>query len=277
MQVVGNMVLAGTVGEKVALPDFDYRTLDWFVTDHYYYEPDPYMGQAQDAYSTAGKFVVINYSVRNSSTQTVAPNLSAVLHARAGDKVEFYEESEDVEYSRTGSTAPELAPRQITTQQFIFDVPQDVEPEIIAVSVLDDFDDPIGDAGAIDLTKDNPQGPSPEEILALQWEYTNMTAWEQAYELFAEETKNRVTLEQYKSGQESGPTDVVADYSFPSVSVEGDRATIEWVMTVNYPDDYNESQEQATQEAVLEDEGWRILMRDDQYEYYLGEGGETTG
>ncbi len=34
--------------------------------------------------------------------------------------------------------------------------------------------------------------------------------------------------------------------------------------------DVSEQQDRATSEAVLEDEGWRILMRNDQYEFYLG-------
>jgi hypothetical protein len=35
----------------------------------------------------------------------------------------------------------------------------------------------------VDLTEVAPQGPRPQEILALQYEYFNMTAWKQAYEL----------------------------------------------------------------------------------------------
>ena len=33
--------------------------------------------------------------------------------------------------------------------------------------------------------------------------------------------------------------------------------------------DVSEQQDRATSEAVLEDEGWRILMHDEQYEIYL--------
>ena len=151
--------------------------------------------------------------------------------------------------------------------QFIFDVPTDVEPELVAVNnqpTINTYED----VGVVDLTESDSLGPRPEEILALQYEYTNMTAWEQAYDLFAQESKERVSLEQYAKRNEEDVATTITEYSFPSVKVQGDKAAIERVFSWKTEDE--EGQYKATQEAVLEDEGWRMVMRDEQYKYYGG-------
>ena len=55
------------------------------------------------------------------------------------------------------------------------------------------------------------------------------------------------------------------------MEIEGGRATIERVFTSETSE--GEEQFEATQEMVLEDGGWRVVMRDDQIEFFLG-GGE---
>jgi hypothetical protein len=196
-----------------------------------------------------------------------------MLHAEAGGESEVFEESEDVMHPKSGPNTLELAPGQMGTGQFIFDVPASADPEQVTVALGDDPEHPGGGAGAVDLTRRNPLGPSAEEILALQYEYLNMTAWERAYELFAEESKREVTLEQYQTYMDSGhnerPTAVI-EYAFPSVEFKGVRTAIEREFTLATP--YGEHQQKATQEAVLEDEGWRIVMRDDQIKALLQRG-----
>ncbi len=132
------------------------------------------------------------------------------------------------------------------------------------------------DVGVVDLTGSDPQGARPEEILALQYEYGNMTAWVPAYELFAQESKDRVSEQAYVSVMEKALSESVSaytGYSFPSVDIKGNRATIERVATDSSEE--GEFQDTATQEMVLEDAGWRIVMRDEQYDFFLS-GGETT-
>jgi hypothetical protein len=276
--VVGNMPIAGVIGENVEAGSFDLRVLDYFTADEYYYATDPYLDDAQDAISQAGKFIVVNYSVTNTSPQTITPTPMARLHARAGDNVEVYDQSSEVVPPHR--LDPQLAlddlpPRQMVVSQFIFDVPTDVEPESLAVT-----DEPTIysslDVGVVDLTDADSQGPRPEEILALQYEYYNMTAWSQGYNLFASETKARVPEQTFTSKAQQDfekYREAFTDYSFPTVTVEGDRATIKAVRSTSWKE--GEDQDQVTQEAVLEDEGWRIVMRDEQYEFYLG-GEETT-
>jgi hypothetical protein len=271
-QAVGNIPISGVVGENIQTSSFDLRVLDYFVTDHYYYLTDlTFESMQEDQFSQLGKFVVVNYSLTNTSPQTISPAPIAQLHARAGGKVEVYDQSSEISPPhRLGG--PQLAlddipPRGMVVSQFIFDVPTDVEPELLTVT-----DEPTIysslDVGAVDLREDDPQGPRPEEILALQYEYTNMTAWEQAYGLFAQKSKERVPLEQYVKRNEEDVASAITEYSFPSVKVQGDKATIERVFSWETEDD--EGQYKATQEAVLEDEGWRIVMRDEQYKYFGG-------
>jgi hypothetical protein len=271
---MGNIPISGVVGESVQTPSFDYRILDVFTTDQYYYIEDPSVPLEQEAFSEAGKFVVLTYSMTNTSPQPVTANLGAMLHVRTGDKVEVYDESDQVVHPYSGGIVggPELAPRQVLLGQFIFDVPTDVEPELVAVLYEDEVEEPRGEAGAVNLTEEDPQGPRPEEILALQWQFNNMLEWEETYELHAQESKDRVPRETYVSAlqqdYEQAGAFAIKDYSFPSIKVEGDQATIQRVYNWATPDDFG--QDKATQEMVLEDEGWRIVMRDEQYKFYLG-------
>ena len=272
-EVASNKAISATVDDSIKTPSFDFHFLDYFVTDHYYYLENSSIDDAVEGYAQAGKFVVVNYSVTNTSPQTIRPNLGAMLHANAGSKTEVYEESRDVMHPKSGLGTLELAPREMGTGQFIFDVPTDVVPESVTVLFENDPKQPGGEARVVDLTRQDSVGLSAEEVLALQYEYLNMTAWKRAYELFAEQSKREVSLDQYEDYMDSGyserPT-AVKDYAFPSVEVEGDHATIEREFTLSTPD--GEHQQKATQEAVLEDEGWRIVMRDDQIRALLQRG-----
>jgi hypothetical protein len=215
-QAAGNIPLDGVIGESIETPQFDYRVLDVFVTDHYFYNEDPSIDFVRDAFSQVGQFVVINYSVTNTSPETVKANLGARLFVEAGSKVEIYEETDAVAHPRSGGMigGPEIGPRGLLLGQFIFDVPVDVEPETLAVLFQDDIEEARGEAGNVDLTEEDTQGLRPEEVLALQFEYNNMTVYEQAYELFAQETKDRVSGQKYVAGQkENAPS---PSWSIPS-------------------------------------------------------------
>jgi hypothetical protein len=274
-QAVGNIPIAGVIGENVEAGSFDLRVLDYFVTDHYYYVTDPYFEDFQDAFSQAGKFVVVNYSVTNTSPQTVGPNLLGDLHVTAPDgKTEIYDQTDVVTPPHRGAPnlyLDDIPPRGMLVSQFISDVPTDVDPELLVVTEEPQIAT-VYDVGTIDLTEDDPQGPRPEEVFALQMEYVNVTAYEQAYELYAQESKARVPEQVFVSkNQEGDKENLVAftKYSFPTVKVEGDNATMQAVRS--YSDEAEgEGQERITQEAVLEDEGWRVVMRDEQYKFYGG-------
>jgi len=272
----------GAMGENIESPQFDYRTLDIYTTDEYYYMDDPSLDTYTDSYSQVGKFIVVSYSGTNTSSKTVNMNLGARLFVKSGSKNEVYEESDEVAHPRTGAiwgAGVDLAPREMIVGQFIFDVPVDVEPETLAVLYKDTaggLHDVLGNVG---LTEENPQGPRPEEILALHWEYQNMQAYTQAYELFAQESKDQVSeqdfVSKFKEDNKKYGVSAVMEYSFPSVDVQGDHATIDRVITYsNEKGDFDSQvgQDKATQEMVLENVGWRIVMRDEQVKYFLGGG-----
>ncbi|MDQ5829831.1 MAG: hypothetical protein M3324_08230, partial [Actinomycetota bacterium] len=120
-EVAGNE--AAIVGEGVRTPSFDFRFLDYFVTDHYYYLENPSKDEVMEGSSLAGEFVVVTYSLTNTSGRTLRPDLDARLRAGAGGKTGVYEESGDVMHPRSGPGTLELAPGQMGTGQFIFDVP----------------------------------------------------------------------------------------------------------------------------------------------------------
>jgi len=129
----------------------------------------------------------------------------------------------------------------------------------------------------VDLTRKAEPGAPPEEVLALQYEYTNMQSWDLAYDLFAERTEGSVSEELYTRVNTDDVPSTITEYSFPSVEVQGDNASIERINTTS--SEGEASQTSATQEAVLEDGAWRILMRDDQIEFYTNwtPPEETTG
>ncbi len=272
-EVAGDEAASAILGEGVRTPYFDYRFLDYFATDHYYYLENPSVDDVMEGSPRAGKFVVVTYSVTNTSARTLRPDPGAMLRARVGGEARVYEESGEVMHPKSGPGGLELAPGEMGTGQFIFDVPASAHPELVTVSFEEEPEHPGGEAGAVDLTRRDSLELGAEEVLALQYEYLNMTAWRRAYELFAEESKREVSLEQYETYMESGyserPTAVI-EYAFPSAEVEGDRAAIEREFVLATPD--GEHRQEATQEAVLGDEGWRIVMRDDQIRALLQRG-----
>jgi hypothetical protein len=80
-----------------------------------------------------------------------------------------------------------------------------------------------------------------------------------------------------KEAKQMGTNNTIPSYSFPSVEIEGDRATIH-VVAVEPPVE-GEGLHRVTHayeaEAVLEDEGWRIPMSKGQY--IIAKCWETTG
>ena len=258
-QAVGNLPVVATMGESEKAQGFTFRALNTYVTDDYYYllDPSKYGVDEESHYSRAGRFVVVNYSVTNTGTNPIEPDLGATLQTKTGDLTERYDETEEFPppaeaYSIT------LAPREVGLSQFIFDVPSDAEPQALAVSVLGDTGEATGTVGAIDLNREDPTGPRPEEILGLQYQYANMEAWERAYDLFADQSKSKVSLGQYADAVESENASVT-DYSFPSVEVSENAATVERVITVAQRNG-NSYEYKATQELVDSEEGWRIIM-----------------
>jgi len=258
---------AAVVGRAVPFPDFDLRVLDVIVADAYQYadfiNPDGSPSNPE-VVPAAGKFLIVSYSARNTTGGPLQFGTGATLTTAEG---QTYETSEEAEHPDSGDFGFELAPDQMSVGMFIFDVPTDAEPGSISVGegYQGNFDaPPVG----IDLTEGEPRGPEPDEILALQYEYANMAAWDEAYALYADESKALVSEEQFTEVQAGGPQPAISEYAFPSVEVNGDSASIHRVLTVNSAE--GDAQDEATQEMALQEDGWRVVMRDDQVETFLG-------
>jgi hypothetical protein len=103
---------------------------------------------------------------------------------------------------------------------------------------------------------------SPEDVLALQYEYINTGDFEQAYSLFAQQSRREVSLAQYRTFFEANAPYSVTDYSFLSVRTQGSSASVEATFTVNSAGGVE--QLQRTQQLVRENGDWRVLMRPEQ-------------
>ena len=115
----------------------------------------------------------------------------------------------------------------------------------------------------------------PEEILALQYQYINEGNYEAAYSLFAEQSKQLVSPEQYRAFFENAGYYDITDYTFLSVQAEGDVATIVTDYTVSSGIAGIE-QYQRTQQLVGEGGNWRVVMRAEQVGIFSGTGPAET-
>lgn len=61
---------------------------------------------------------------------------------------------------------------------------------------------------------------------------------------------------------------MVEAYELRSLQVVGDTATVEAMVTINSA--AGETRFPITQRLVLEEEGWRVVMRDEQIERFTG-------
>lgn len=257
---------SGGVGEAIALTGFEFRVLDYVSTPEYSFLEFVYSDgttEGEEGVSTAGKFVVVTYTARNTGSAPTTATLSGSLETEGG---EFYPEAETPKNPESGYAGLELSPRQLGTGQFVFDVPQDIEPVRLNVGSEDASGQLTGQGATVDLTRQDPQGPTPEEIMALYYTYGNMGAQAESYALFADESKQQFSEEQYVSYFDF--PNGFKNVSFPSVDVQGDRATVDVVRTGF--DANGERQDQITQELVLQEDGWRLVARDDQVEAFTG-------
>ena len=106
------------------------------------------------------------------------------------------------------------------------------------------------------------QEGSPEDVLALQDEYINRGNFQSAYSLFAYQSRQEASLNRYRAFFEANAPYSVTDYSFPSVRVQGNSASVDAVFTVNSAGGVEHLQR--TQQLVREDGDWRVVMRPEQ-------------
>jgi hypothetical protein len=118
------------------------------------------------------------------------------------------------------------------------------------------------------------QGQSPEDVLASQYEHINLGEYGKAYALFAEQSQQLVSPEQYRAFFEANAPYLIANHSFPSMQVQGETATVDVVLTTSSAG--GEDQYQITQQLVREDGRWRVVMRDAQVATFIGAGSASA-
>jgi hypothetical protein len=249
------------VGESMDAEDFEFRVLD-VTRDQRWFYPETEDGYGSQAESFAGEFVTVWYSVRNTGVQPMSLRPGANLETDSG---ETFSRSE----TATCDELKRLQPRALELGCFVFDVPEDAAPESVWVR----FNRGNLAPETFNLTEARLEDVSPEETLAMYWEYLNVGYFDLAYDQFASESKAQFTSEQFQTAMTTGTSEQwrrypISDYAFPSVEIEGDRATVERVMMTYDNKNYESSQQRKTQEFVKEDGAWRIIARPDQVEYF---------
>jgi micrococcal nuclease len=107
-----------------------------------------------------------------------------------------------------------------------------------------------------------PQAESPKDVLASQYKHINVGNYGMAYDLFADQSQQLVSLQQYTAYFASNAPYEIKSYSFPDVHVQGDEASVVVDLAVSSSD--GEEEYQVTQQLVREDGSWRVVMRDAQ-------------
>jgi hypothetical protein len=250
------------VGETLDYGEFEFRVLSVTKDKHWFY-PETETGFGSQEESLAGEFVTIWYSVSNTGATPLRLSPGANLTVSSGETFALATAQCD-ELER-------LQPRELGLGCFVFDVPSDVEAESVWVQFRHGNLAPE----TFDLTRADSAAEA-DEILALQYEYLNCGYFSLAYDLFASESKAQFSEEQYVTAMSTGTSEEwkrypVSDFAFPRVTVEGDHAEVERIITTYDNKNYASSQERRTQELIKEDGQWRIVARPEQVTFY------TTG
>jgi micrococcal nuclease len=117
-------------------------------------------------------------------------------------------------------------------------------------------------------------GPSPEEVLASQYQHINAGNYGAAYGLFDDQSQQRISQEQYEAYFASAAPYEVTRYSFSSVRSQGDTASVVVDLAVSSASD--EDAYRVTQQLVREDGRWRVVMREDQVASFADAGSASA-
>jgi hypothetical protein len=254
------------VGEAIDRTDFEIKVLEVTRSEDWFY-PDTEEHFPWRAQSYAGKFAIVWYSVRNTGTAPL--NIGKLGDSSAGtltaDTGESFNVSEDAKCGPVEHGVEDLAPRDLQLGCMIFDAPADAQPERVAIR----FGKAQYEPATVDLTRAQPESVEPDERLGLFYEYNNVQFFDLAYAMFSEESRAQFTFEQYETlAVRDFKQDPVSDYAFPSVTIQGDEATVERIMTAWDYRNYETTTSRRTQHLVREGGVWRIVARDDQIEYF---------
>jgi len=113
-----------------------------------------------------------------------------------------------------------------------------------------------------------PTSPAPEDVLASQYRHVNAGDYEAAYDLFDDRSQELVSPKQYGAYFASVAPYEITSYSFPSVRVQRDTASL--VVDLAVSSSTGEDRYRVTQRMVREDGSWRVVMREEQVASFTG-------
>lgn len=126
-----------------------------------------------------------------------------------------------------------------------------------------------GEDGATETASEDPSENTPElspsETLGAQYDYMESGQYEEAYYMLAEQSQRLVPLEQYVGFFPSSYE--VSEYSVNSEQINGDTATVQADVVV-IDSQRGVQQYPITQEFVLVEDEWRVILRDEQVETF---------
>jgi micrococcal nuclease len=104
--------------------------------------------------------------------------------------------------------------------------------------------------------------PGPENVLASQYQHINAGDYQAAYKLFDNQSQQLVSSEQYRAYFTSVAPYEITSYSFPSVRIQGETASL--VVDLAVSSSAGQDSYRVTQRMVREDGSWRVTMREEQ-------------
>ena len=111
---------------------------------------------------------------------------------------------------------------------------------------------------------------APEEVLASQYELVSAGDYAAAYALFDDQSQQLVSPEEYGAYFATLAPYEITSYSFSSAQVQGETATVVVDLTVS--SSAGVEQYQVSQQMVLEDGSWRVVMRPEQVASFTAAG-----
>src|SRR5829696_7005269 len=112
-----------------------------------------------------------------------------------------------------------------------------------------------------------PQEKSSKAVLASQFQHINAGDYKAAYALFDTQSHQIVSLEQYKAYFKGNSPYSIDHYSFNSVNINGDSATVRADLSVS--SSAGDDHYQITQQLVRQDGTWRVVMRGEQVASFI--------
>ena len=124
-----------------------------------------------------------------------------------------------------------------------------------------------------DNDSEKADSPAPEEVLASQYEHINSGDYRAAYDLFDGQSRVLISPEQYEAYFAAAATYEITDYSFPTVEVQRDEASV--VVDLAVSSSAGDESYEVTQELVREEGDWRVVMRDEQVASFAAADGSS--